>query len=100
MKSRFTLFQPVVADRDLTEADLMGAPGLGKPAMIDGKPGVRRGTHGAIIEIYEKYGEVGVEFFDDAGETIDLAFIPESYVRPMAEHEPGGAPAERSRPAL
>jgi hypothetical protein len=81
MKSKFEMFQSVVAARDIFQPELMGAWGLGKPGLVDGKPCVLKGTHGAIVEIYEKFGDVGVEFFDDDGETIDVAFVPESYLR-------------------
>jgi hypothetical protein len=83
MKRRLKLFQPVMAARDLTEPDLSRAWGRGKRALVDGKPGVLKGTSGAIVEIFEETGGVAVEFFDDAGETIDVAFIPQNYVRPV-----------------
>lgn len=95
MKSRFTLFQSVVANRDLIEPELMGAWGRGRPALIGGSPGVEKGTRGAIVEIFESVGEVAVEFFDDCGETIDVAFIPESYVSTAPEDREGD---ERSAP--
>jgi Domain of unknown function (DUF4926) len=87
MKTRFKLFQSVIADRDLVEPDLMGAWGAGKPALLDGKPAVLKGTHGAIVEVFEKTGGIAVEFFDDVGETIDVAFIPENYVRAATQEE-------------
>ena len=48
------------------------------------------GTHGVIVDIASiehAEAQVGVELFDDEGETIDVAFIPESYVRPATEAE-------------
>ncbi|HLF76081.1 MAG TPA: DUF4926 domain-containing protein [Dehalococcoidia bacterium] len=83
MKSKFEMFRSVIATRDLTEPDLMGAWGLGKPGLVDGKPAVLKGTVGAIVEIFENPPGLAVEFFDDDDETIDVAFIPESYVRAM-----------------
>jgi len=87
MKSKFEMFQGVVAVRDLTEPDLMGAWGCGKPGLVDGKPGVLKGTHGAIVEMFENPPGLAVEFFDEDGETIDVAFIPEAYVRPVTAAE-------------
>ncbi len=80
MKSKFQLFDSVVATRDILEPELMGAWGRGKPGYVDGKPAVLAGTHGAVVDIIEKFGDIGVEFFDDSGETIDVAFVPESWV--------------------
>jgi len=87
MKSKFRLFQSVVAARDIEEPDLMGAWGRGKPGLVDGKPGVLEGTRGAVVEIFEKPRGLAVEFFDAAGETIDVAFIPEAYVRAASAAE-------------
>jgi hypothetical protein len=80
MTSKFKLFQMVIALRDLVEPDLTGAWGIGKPASLNGQPAVLKGTHGAVVEILEP-GGLAVEFFDNEGETIDVAFIPEEYVR-------------------
>ena len=87
MKSKFKMFQGVVAVKDLTEPDLMGAWGRGKPGLVDRKPGVLKGTHGAIVEMFENPPGLAVEFFDDDGETIDVAFVPEAYVRPATTAE-------------
>jgi hypothetical protein len=85
MKRRLKLFQPVVAARELTEPDLSGAWGRGQRAVINGKPGVLKGTSGAVVEIFEKTGSLAVEFFDDAGETIDVAFLPQEYMQPLMD---------------
>lgn len=92
MKSKFKLLESVAAARDITEAELTGAWGRGKPALIHGKLGVKMGTRGAVVEVFETVGDVGVEFFDRDGETIDVAFIPEAYVRPAPRDPkaPGG----------
>jgi uncharacterized protein DUF4926 len=87
VKGKFKLFDSVVADRDILEPDLMGAWGLGKPGLVHGKPGVLKGTHGAIVEIFDASGGLAVEFFDAEGETIDVAFIPEDYVTLATETE-------------
>ncbi len=87
MKTKFKMFQGVVADRDLTEPDLMGAWGRGKPGLVDGKPAVLKGTHGVIVEVFEKTAGLAVEFFDDEGDTIDVAFIPLNYVRAETKAE-------------
>jgi hypothetical protein len=85
-KSKFKLFDSVVADRDIFEPDLAGAWGRGKPAMIDGRPSVARGTAGIVVDLLSKDG-VAVEFFDAAGDTIDVAFIAAESVRPATPKE-------------
>jgi hypothetical protein len=87
MTTKLRLFQSVIADRDLVEPDLMGAWGAGKPGLLDGKPAILKGTHGAVVEVFEKTDGVAVEFFDDVVETIDVAFIPRDYFRPATQEE-------------
>jgi hypothetical protein len=90
MRRKYKLFDSVVARRDLVEGASLGAWGRGKIAVIDGKPGIAKGTGGVVVELLSREDHepgVAVEFFDDDGETIDVAFIPESYVRPATEAE-------------
>ena len=90
MKRKYKLFDSVVAKRDLVEGASLGAWGRGKVALIDGKPGIAKGTGGIVVDLLSREGYepgIAVEFFDDEGETIDVAFIPESYVRPATEAE-------------
>ena len=71
MKRRFKMFDSVVLERDLD--DKSGA------ALSEGVR-IPAGTRGAVVEFLRLDG-LAVEFFDDEGETIDVAFIPESFVR-------------------
>jgi hypothetical protein len=87
MKTKFKLFESVIADRDIVEPDLAGPWGAGKPGLLHGKPAVLKGTHGAVVEIFERTGGIAVESFDEVGETVDLAFINESYVRTATQEE-------------
>jgi hypothetical protein len=87
MKSKLKMFKGVVAGRDLTEPDLMGAWGRGKQGLVDGKRGVLKGTHGAIVEMFENPPGLADEFLDDDGETIDVAFVPEACIRPATGAE-------------
>jgi hypothetical protein len=77
MKRRYKLFDGVVLTRDLDDSsDAALMPGVFIPS----------GTHGVVMELLIKDG-IAVEFFDDDGETIDVAFISESIVRPPTEEE-------------
>jgi hypothetical protein len=86
-KTKFKLHQWVVAARDILEPELSGMWGRGKPAIIDGKKAVAAGTHGAIVDLYDKPAGVAVEFFDEDGETIDVVWGPLNLVRPMTAEE-------------
>jgi hypothetical protein len=86
-KHKFVLFDSVVATRDIFEPELMGAWGRGKPGFVDGKPAVVKGTHGAVVEVYDNPPGVAVEFFDDEGETIDVAWVGPGVVRHQTEDE-------------
>jgi hypothetical protein len=85
-KSKFKLFDSVVAERDIFEPDLTGAWGRGKPVMINGRPSVPKGTAGVVVDLLAKDG-IAVEFFDDDGDTIDVAFIATESVRPATPEE-------------
>src|SRR5687768_11255341 len=85
-KSKFKLFDSVVAERDIFEPDLAGAWGRGKPAMIGGRPSVAKGTAGVVVDLLSNDG-LAVEFFDVDGDTIDVAFIAAENVRPATPKE-------------
>jgi hypothetical protein len=86
-RSKFKLFDCVVATRDIFEPELMGAWGRGKPRIVDGRPAVVKGTHGAVVDIYDNPPGVAVEFFDDEGETIDVAWVGSDAVRHQTKAE-------------
>ena len=86
-RTRFALFDGVVASRDIVEPELSGFWGRGKPGMVDGKPAVLKGTHGVVMEVFENTHGLAVEFFDADGETIDVAFLDENHVRPETPEE-------------
>jgi hypothetical protein len=96
-KDRFKLFEGVVATRDIFEPELMGAWGLGKPELVDGKPAVLRGTHGAVVDVYDNPPGVAVEFFDAKGETIDVAWVGFEAIRHTTKAEEDEAAALTAR---
>jgi hypothetical protein len=86
-KDKFRLFDGVVAVRNILEPELMAAWGRGKPGYIDGKPAVLDGTRGVIVDISENSKGVTVEFFDEDGETIDVAWVDFEAVRHATKAE-------------
>ena len=69
---KLELFQSVVLERDL------------KPPDVSVR--LSKGTFGAVVELLKRDG-AAVEFFAESGQTIDVAFIPEVYVRPATDAE-------------
>ena len=86
-KHKFKLLDGVVAVREIMEPQLMGAWGRGKRGEVDGEPAVLKGTRGVVVDVQRNTPDIAVEFFDDEGETIDVAFIPEDYVRAETPEE-------------
>ena len=95
-KTKFKLHQWVVATRDIFEPELAGFWGRGKPAIIEGRKAVAAGTNGAIVDLYEN-DDVAVEFFDENGETIDVAWGHSDFVRPMTAEETKASTQTESR---
>ena len=50
------------------------------------EPSVKEGTLGVVVEMLPSDG-VAVEFFDSGGKTVDVALIPEAYVRAATKTE-------------
>jgi len=76
---KFELYQAVVLEHALNPPDV-------KSRLESGAPGI-------IVDLLNPDG-VAVEFFDKGGKTIEVAFIPESFVRPATKAE---TKASRSR---
>jgi hypothetical protein len=81
--TKFKELQTVVLLHDLGESYIV-APGRGKTSLVDGKPGIARGTLGAIVDLQSQDGFT-VEFFDDDGQTIGVPFVAASLLRPATE---------------
>jgi hypothetical protein len=96
-KGKFKEFDGVVAVRDIFEPELMGAWGRGKPGYVDGKPAVLKGTHGVIVDLIEGHAGATVEFFDDEGETIDVAWVKFDALRHPTQAEDEEAAALTAR---
>ena len=75
--SKFALYETVKLKRDIDE------------------PAIAKGTTGVIVEMLPPDG-LAVEFFDDTGETIDVALLPESFVALVKTQTAKKAPASRA----
>ena len=49
---------------------------------------LRVGDRGAVIEIYESGAAYAVEFFEEDGSTIGIAWVSAEQVRPVTESQP------------
>lgn len=49
---------------------------------------LRVGDRGAIVEIYNDGATCAVEFFEDDGSTIGLAWLSAEQIRPLPRHQP------------
>jgi hypothetical protein len=96
-KHKFRLFDGVLAVRNIFEPELMGAWGRGEPGNVDGKPGVLNGTRGVVVDVIEGSSGVTVEFFDDEGETIDVAWVDYDAVRHATKAEDDEVAAQTAR---
>jgi len=70
-------FQSVVLEQDLVKSANVG--------LVEGSF-LARGARGIVVEYLVRDG-IAVEFFDDQGQTIEVASIPESYVRAASSAE-------------
>ncbi len=53
------------------------------------------GDRGAVVEIYDDGAAYAVEFFEEDGSTIGVAWVSADQIRPVEEHL---SPAKASRP--
>jgi hypothetical protein len=77
MKHKLELFQAVVLTRDIAKSRQIG--------LIEGDH-LASGSYGVVVDYLVK-GGVCVEFFNRDGETIEVASLPESYLRPATAAE-------------
>ena len=77
MKHRFDKFQSVVLEQDLVKSAKVG--------LVEGRF-LAKGARGIVVDHLARDG-IAVEFFNDAGQTIEVASIPESYVRAASQTE-------------
>ena len=78
--SRFKEHQSVVLLRDLAASEVCER-GIGKMAVRKGTPVVLKGTHGFIVDLPTR-NDMLVELMDEAGETIGLADLHATDLRP------------------
>ncbi|MCY4022605.1 MAG: DUF4926 domain-containing protein [Anaerolineaceae bacterium] len=52
---------------------------------------LRAGDRGAVVEIYENGAAYAVEFFEEDGSTIGVAWVNAEKIRPVTESQPAAS---------
>jgi hypothetical protein len=89
MKRKFEKYQSVVLEQDLVKSVRVG--------LVEGSF-LAKGARGIVVDHLIHDG-IAVEFFNDEGRTVEVASIPESYVRAASNTEMEDVQRHKARSA-